>query len=85
MIENYYENIKQNIDNKPYFFVNDPNKYKKYTNHIRNKIISNALNHYADSQKLASVFVTLTSENYNDDKLLAKMNYPEYSNTCKKH
>ena len=40
MIENYYENIKKKINNKPSFFVSNSNEYKKYTNHIRNKIIS---------------------------------------------
>ncbi|MBE7731416.1 hypothetical protein, partial [Komagataeibacter sp. FXV3] len=72
MIENYYENIKKNIHNKPSFFMNDSNKYKKYTNHIRNKTISNALHHYADSQKLATLFLTLTCEKHTDNKSLSK-------------
>lgn len=72
MIVTYTENIKKKINNKPSFFMYNSNEYKKYQNNIRNKTISNALNDYADSHKLASVFITLTSENHNDNKLLAK-------------
>lgn len=72
MIENYYENIKKNINTKPMFFMYKSNEYKKYTNHIRNKTISNALHHYADSNKLASLFLTLTCEKHIDNKGLSK-------------
>lgn len=72
MIENYYENIKQKINNKPSFFVNSLNEYKQYQNHNRNFFISSCLNHYADSQKMVPLFLTLTCENNNDNKSLSK-------------
>lgn len=72
MIENYYENIKKKINNKPSFFVSNSNEYKKYQNHNRNFFISSCLNHYADSQKMVPLFLTLTAEKNNDNKLLAK-------------
>lgn len=53
--------------------MDNSNEYKKYTNHIRNKTISNALHHYADSHKLASLFLTLTCEKHIDNKGLSKV------------
>lgn len=72
MISTYTENIKKNNTKYPIFFMDNSNEYKKYQNNLRNQSISKALNDYADSHKMASVFVTLTSENHNDNKLLAK-------------
>lgn len=66
------ENIKENISSKPVFFVNNSNEYKKYTNHIRNIALSKALHHYADSNKLASLFITLTCEKHKENKGLSK-------------
>lgn len=72
MISTYTENIKKNINNKPSFFVNSSNEYKKYQNHNRNFFISSCLNHYADSKKMVPLFLTLTCENNNDNKGLSK-------------
>ncbi|WP_278368536.1 rolling circle replication-associated protein [Acetobacter orientalis] len=72
MIVTYTENIKKKINNKPSFFMYNSNEYKKYQNNIRNKTISNALNDYADSHKLASLFLTLTCEKHTDNKGLSK-------------
>lgn len=72
MISINTENIKGKNTKFPLFFMDNSNEYKKYQNNLRNISISNALNDYANSHKLVSVFITLTSENHNDNKLLAK-------------
>lgn len=72
MISISTENIKKNINNKPTFFVNNSNEYKKYKNHNRNFFISSCLNHYADSHKMVPLFLTLTCENNKDNKSLSK-------------
>lgn len=72
MIENYFENIKKKINNKPSFFVSNSNEYKKYQNHNRNFFISSCLNHYSITQGMVPLFLTLTCENNNDNKGLSK-------------
>ncbi|MFT8663952.1 MAG: replication endonuclease [Acetobacter orientalis] len=72
MISINTENIKGKNTKFPLFFMDNSNEYKKYQNNLRNISISNALNDYANSHKLVSVFITLTSEDHNDNKLLAK-------------
>ncbi|OUJ04593.1 rolling circle replication-associated protein [Acetobacter cibinongensis] len=72
MINTYTENIKKNINNKPTFFVNNSNEYKKYQNHNRNLFLSTGLNHYALTVGMVPLFLTLTCENNNDNKGLSK-------------
>lgn len=72
MISISTENIKKKNTKYPMFFMDNSNEYKKYQNNIRNQSISKALNDYADSHTMASVFLTLTAEKNSDNRLLAK-------------